>query len=75
MSQNPSLAEKTVKSVPFSVQAYFVFNQLIQRGFCETEESFLLSFMQAQTLGIRDTPETYFMIVPSLWKRGDNRKL
>lgn len=57
------------------MHAYFVFSQLIQRGFYETEESFLLSFMQAQTLGIRDTPETYFMIVPCLWKRGDNREL
>lgn len=39
------------------------------------KKAFYSHFMQAQTLGIRDTPETYFMIVPCLWKRGHNREL
>lgn len=63
------LAQKRqLQSGLFSMHAYFAFSQRMQKGLYLTEQSFLLTFMQAQTLGITETPETYFMIVPCLWK-------
>lgn len=63
------LAQKRqLQSGLFSMHAYFAFSQRMQKGLYLTEQSFLLTFMQAQTLGITETPETYFMIVSCLWK-------
>lgn len=67
--------KRQLKRGPFSMHAYFEFSQQMQREFFQIEQSSLLTFMQAQTLGIIDTPETYFVVVPCLWKTGDNREL